>query len=89
MPTQSNPASLSDWIRYSCVPQNSVNTKGWDFEVLLDVNSDLKRAMNVSNPPHTFLIDGSGKIVWQHTGYVEGGEEDLYEEILKIAKKKK
>ena len=66
-----------------------VEGKGWDFEVLLDANKDLARAMNVSNPPHTFLIDGNGKIVYQHTGYFEGAEEDLYEEILKIAKKKK
>ena len=66
-----------------------VEGKGWGFEVLLDVNGDLKRAMNVSNPPHTFLVDGNGKIVYQHTGYFEGAEEDLYEEILKIAKKKK
>lgn len=67
----------------------TVEGKGWDFEVLLDVNSDLKRAMNVSNPPHTFLIDGNGKIVYQHTGYFEGAEDELYEEIQKIAKKKK
>ena len=66
-----------------------VEGKGWDFDILLDVNSDLKRAMNVSNPPHTFLFDGNGKLVYQHTGYIEGGEEELYEEILKIAKKKK
>ena len=67
----------------------TVEGKGWDFEILLDVNSDLKRAMNVSNPPHTFLFDGTGKLVYQHTGYIEGGEEDLYEEILKVVKKKK
>lgn len=66
-----------------------VEGKGWEFEILLDVNSDLKRAMNVSNPPHTFLFDGNGKLVYQHTGYFEGAEEDLYEEILKVAKKKK
>ena len=66
-----------------------VEGKGWDFDILLDVNSDLKRAMNVSNPPHTFLFDGNGKLVYQHTGYIEGGEDDLYEEILKVAKKKK
>ena len=66
-----------------------VDGKGWGFEVLLDVNGDLKRAMNVSNPPHTFLIDGNGKIVYQHTGYFEGAEDDLYEEILKLCKKKK
>ncbi|MCF0200621.1 MAG: TlpA family protein disulfide reductase [Bacteroidales bacterium] len=63
-----------------------VEGKGWDFDVLLDVNSDLKRAMNVSNPPHTFLIDGKGKIVYQHTGYLEGAEEELFEEIKKICK---
>lgn len=63
-----------------------VEGKGWDFEVLLDVNKDLARAMNVSNPPHTFLFDGDGKIVYQHTGYVDGSEEDLYEEILKLKK---
>ena len=63
-----------------------VEGKGWEFEVLLDVNKDLARAMNVSNPPHTFLFDGNGKIVYQHTGYLEGGEEDLYEEILKLKK---
>lgn len=61
-----------------------VEGKGWDFEVLLDVNKDLARAMNVSNPPHTFLFDGNGKLVYQHTGYLDGGEDDLYEEILKL-----
>ena len=66
-----------------------VEGKGWEFEVLLDVNGDLKRAMNVSNPPHTFLFDGTGKLVYQHTGYFEGAEDELYEEILKVAKKKK
>ena len=65
----------------------TVEGKGWDFDVLLDVNSDLKRAMNVSNPPHTFLFDGKGKLVYQHTGYFDGAEDELYEEILKVAKK--
>ena len=63
-----------------------VDGKGWPFEILLDVNKDLARAMNVSNPPHTFLFNGEGKIVWQHTGYLDGGEEDLYEEIIKLSK---
>ena len=64
----------------------TVEGKGWDFEILLDVNGDLKRAMNVSNPPHTFLFDGNGKMVYQHTEYIDGAEEDLYEEILKLKK---
>ncbi|MDR0619324.1 MAG: TlpA family protein disulfide reductase [Bacteroidales bacterium] len=60
-----------------------VNAQGWDFDVLLDVNSDLKRAMNVSNPPHTFVLDGKGKIVFQHNGYSEGSEEELIDEVRK------
>ena len=63
-----------------------VEGKGWEFEVLLDVNKDLARAMNVNNPPYTFLFDGNGKLVYQHSGYFEGAENDLYEEILKLKK---
>ena len=64
-----------------------VEGKGWEFEVLLDVNKDLARAMNVNNPPYTFLFDGNGKLVYQHSGYFDGAENDLYDEILKVAKK--
>ena len=63
-----------------------VEGKGWPFEILLDVNKELARAMNVTNPPHTFLFDGNGKMVWQHTSYLDGAEEDLYQEILKLNK---
>ncbi len=63
-----------------------VEGKGWEFDVLLDTNKELARAMNVNNPPFTFLFDGNGKMVYQHSGYLEGSEDDLYKEILKIAK---
>jgi thiol-disulfide isomerase/thioredoxin len=55
----------------------TVNGKGWEYEVLLDQNGDFKRAMNVGVIPHTFLINGKGEIVWQHTSFVEGGELEL------------
>ena len=50
---------------------------GWEYEVLLDPNGDFKRAMNVQNVPHVFVLDGKGKIVYNHAGYVDGGEEDI------------
>ena len=62
-----------------------VNSSDWDYEVLLDPNGDLKRAMGVSTIPHTFLLNGKNEIVWQHRGYVEGDEDELLEEIEKIA----
>ena len=41
--------------------------------------------MNVVNVPHTFLINGKGEIVWQHTSYGDGSEEELFELVKKIA----
>lgn len=61
--------------------------KGWEFDVLIDPNSDFRRAMNVNNVPHTFLLDGNGKIVSQHNTYAPGDEEKLYEELKKLTGK--
>ena len=63
-----------------------VNSSDWDYEVYLDPNADLKRAMGVSTVPHTFLLNGNNEIVWQHKGYVDGDEEELFEQIKKISK---
>lgn len=59
---------------------------GWDYEIYIDQNQDFKRAMNVNNVPHTFIINGKGEIVWQHNSYAEGDEDHLYEALKKIAK---
>ncbi len=58
--------------------------QGWDFTVVLDPNSDLRRAMGVNNVPHTFLLNGAGEIVWQVNKYVPGEEEVLIAEIRKL-----
>ena len=59
-----------------------INGKNWDYEVLLDTNNELKRALGSSAIPLTLIIK-DGKIVYRHSGYVPGSEEDLYEEIKK------
>jgi len=61
-----------------------VSGRGWDFKVVLDVNGDFKRALNVINVPHTFLYDADGKLFWQHTTYAEGDELELYRKILEL-----
>lgn len=66
-----------------------IKGRGWQYEVYLDENSDLKRKMNVNNVPHTFLLDGNGNIVWQHTSYAPGDEEHLYELVKKLAQGEK
>ena len=61
-----------------------VNGQGWEYEILLDPNGDFKRAMGVNNVPHTFLVDGNGKIVWQHNNYAIGDEEELYKKVQEL-----
>ena len=61
-----------------------VNGKGWEYEVFLDENGDFKRAMGVNIVPHTFLINGKGEIVWQHTSFTEGSELELIELVRKL-----
>tara|TARA_B110000483_G_C18093301_1_gene502850 strand:+ start:624 stop:1118 length:495 start_codon:yes stop_codon:yes gene_type:complete len=63
-----------------------VNASDWDYEVYLDPNGDLKRAMGVSTVPHTFLLNSKKEIVWQHKGYIDGDEDELLEQIEKIEK---
>lgn len=58
---------------------------GWEYEIYLDQNQDFKRAMNVVNPPHTFVINGKGEIVYQHAAFVPGDEDELYEAVKKAA----
>lgn len=65
-----------------------VNGRSWEYEVYLDKNSDFKRAMNVVNVPHTFLLDGKGNIVFSHNSYAPGDEEELYDKILELVEDK-
>ena len=70
-----------DDARSSSRVEPYVNAQGWEYLVLMDPNSDLRRAMGVNNVPHTFLVNGEGKIVWDHNNYSPGDEEELYEKL--------
>ena len=59
---------------------------GWDYQIILDENMDLARAMNVNNPPMTFIVDTEGKIVYSHQGYTPGAEDELEKELAAIKK---
>jgi thiol-disulfide isomerase/thioredoxin len=62
-----------------------VNGKDWDYTVLLDTNSELKRALNASSIPLTILVK-DGKIVYEHSGYSPGAESELFEKIKELSK---
>lgn len=94
--------SYPDWVDETGVKlyaiatddaQNSFKVKafaekqGWEYIVLLDPNSDFLRAMGGSNVPHTVLLDGNGNIVESHSGYTDGSEEHLIEQVRKLTAK--
>lgn len=59
-----------------------INGKGWEYDILLDTNNDLKRALGAPTVPVTLIIK-NGKIVYRHSGYSPGAEDELYEELKK------
>lgn len=58
-----------------------VDAEGWDYDVLLDSNSDFFRAMGLQTVPHVMVVDGNGKIVHTHSGYTDGAETELIDII--------
>jgi cytochrome c biogenesis protein CcmG, thiol:disulfide interchange protein DsbE len=65
-----------------------VDGQGWSFDCLLDINEDLKRALNAPLIPYTLLLNQQGNIVYTHTGYIEGDEFMLEEKIKTLVAKK-
>ena len=59
--------------------------EGWEYEVYIDENQDLKRNLGIVNVPHTLVLDANGNIVWQHAGYNPGDEDHLIEVLRKVA----
>ena len=65
-----------------------VRGKAWDYEVLLDQNRDFQRAMSISDVPFLCILNGNGEIVWQHTSYAPGSEEEVYQILKKLVEQK-
>lgn len=70
--------------RNSSRVKSLVKGRGWPFEFYIDVNQDLKRAMNVNVQPQLFILDPKGNIVYSHTGYVPMGEEIVFEKLKEL-----
>lgn len=64
-----------------------VDAEGWEYDVLLDANSDFLHALGVQSIPHTLVLDGKGNIVTQHSGYTEGSENQIIEDVRNIFNK--
>lgn len=66
-----------------------VDAEGWEYDILLDPNSDFMRAMGIQQIPHLLIIDGNGKVVESRSGYTEGSEGHIIEKLREITAPKK
>ncbi|MBK7409279.1 MAG: TlpA family protein disulfide reductase [Saprospirales bacterium] len=64
-----------------------VETKGWDYTILLGNENTMRNSFNFSSIPQTFVVDKTGHIAFIHNGYAPGDEEELDEQIQKISEK--
>ncbi len=63
-----------------------VSGKGWEYEIVLDENHDLKRALNVVNVPYTLVVY-KGEVIFEHSNYTPGSENEMYRIIKSKVKK--
>lgn len=63
-----------------------VDNHGWEYDVLLDPNSDFKRALGIQMIPYVIVCDGDGNIVYKHNGYTDGAEIELIEKVRELVK---
>ena len=58
-----------------------VNGNCWEFDTYIDVNCDLKRAMNVTTVPCTILLDHNQNLICRYNGFCSGVEKMMCEKI--------
>jgi cytochrome c biogenesis protein CcmG, thiol:disulfide interchange protein DsbE len=64
-----------------------VNGRGWEYEFYHDENGDFRRTMGVNMVPHTFIINGKGEIVSQHTSFADGMEWEMFDKLMELLEK--
>lgn len=64
-----------------------IKSKGYNFPVLLDTNSEVARKYYAQQMPYTVLLDKSGNIVYSHLGYMKGDEQKVEKLITELFEK--
>lgn len=63
--------------------KNYLKGKDYRFLPLFDTEKTLAKKLNVTNPPHSFILDREGNIVYTHLGF-EPGTELHYEHHIRV-----
>lgn len=59
--------------------------RAWPFEIYIDYKKALYNAFKLQEIPHLLLLDGSGKVVWQKTGFNPGDEKEIFIKLIEVS----
>jgi peroxiredoxin len=77
-------AVSTDTARTSSQVKPYVKGQGFKYDVVLDVDGELVKALGVPGNPYAMLVTKKGDIFWEHSGYRKGDEIKLEEEVKKF-----
>jgi thiol-disulfide isomerase/thioredoxin len=72
--------------RTSATVAGFVKGKSWPFVILKDTNQELKRLLGINNIPYLIVLDSNRNIVWTHTSYSMGSEEEIIDFVNSLIK---
>ncbi len=62
-----------------------LSTKAWEYKVYSDANNVLKNQLGFQAIPQTYVVNGQGNILYNHSGYTAGDEYDLEDKLKQLA----
>lgn len=66
--------------------QPLIDRKGWEYDVLVDTDDQLKTALGIRGIPQLYVLDGAGNIVKTFSGYESGRAAQVQRLLRKLAK---
>jgi len=61
-----------------------LKTKDYKFLALFDSEKSLAKKLGVGTPPHTFIMDKTGEVVYSHLGFTPGAEHEYEHHIRQL-----
>lgn len=77
-------AVSTDTARTSSQVKPYVKGQGLKFDVLLDTDGELVKALGIPGNPYALLVTSDGEIFWEHSGYRTGDEVKMEAEVKKF-----
>jgi peroxiredoxin len=71
----------------SSIVKPYVSGQGWDFDVFIDTNGELKRKLGITDMPQTVLLDKNQTFRCRYAGYCSGDEFQICDKIINCLEK--